>query len=56
MKTIEYSREDLLDVLKSYRGMIERYGTEYPTVCLSDLYASITYVLKRNGTSEREEE
>ncbi len=41
-----YTVDVLLDVLQSYRRQIERSGKEYPTVVLSDISASIDYVLQ----------
>lgn len=41
-----YTVDVLLDVLKSYKRQIERSGKEYPTVVLSDISASIDFVLR----------
>lgn len=49
MKNKEYTTEQLLDVLGSYRRLIIRNGKTYPTVCLSDLYDSINFVLRANN-------
>lgn len=49
MKKEEYTKEVLLDVMGSYLGQINRSGKEYPTAVLSDLQASIKFVLKVNG-------
>lgn len=43
-----YTREDLLEVLASYDRMIDRNAKEYPTACLSDIQASIQFVLEAN--------
>ena len=42
-----YNRETLIGVIKSYQRMIERSGKDFPTVVLSDLTASMGYVLKK---------
>lgn len=46
-KQIKYTRKTLIKVLESYKRIIERDGKEYPTVIISDLSASITYVLNK---------
>lgn len=46
-----YTREELLEVLASYDRMIDRNAKKYPTVCLSDIQASIQFVL---GVSQYE--
>lgn len=43
-----YTREQLLEVLAGYDRMIDRNAKEYPTVCLSDIQASIQFVLEAN--------
>ena len=48
-----YTREQLLAVLASYDRMIDRNAKEYPTVCLSDIQASIQAVL---GTNQYEDQ
>ncbi len=55
MKNSEYTREDLLEIMNDYRIMIELNAKKYPTALLSDLYASLTYVLKESGALESEE-
>jgi hypothetical protein len=46
LKKADYTVDVLLDVLGSYRRMIERSGGEFPTVVLSDIKASVTGILK----------
>ena len=46
MKKEQYSINDFLDILESYRNMILRSGKEYPTVVLSDIEASTRGILK----------
>lgn len=41
-----YTVDVLLDVLQSYKRQIERSGKEYHTVVLSDISASIDFVLR----------
>lgn len=43
-----YTKDVLLDIIGGYLKQIERSGKEYPTVVLSDLKASMEYVLKVN--------
>lgn len=45
-KAVPLTKEQLLDVLGSYRRQIKRSGKEYPTVVLSDICDSITAVLR----------
>ena len=52
MKNKELTREQLIDILKSYIRMIDRNGADYPTACLSDLNASLHSVLARCGMPE----
>lgn len=52
MKNKELTREQLIDILKSYVRMIERNGADYPTVTISDLNASLHSVLARCGMPE----
>lgn len=40
MKKINYTREVLIDVLKSYKRMIERSAKEYPGVVCDDIEES----------------
>lgn len=42
------SRHALLEILRSYLRMIENNGKEFPVSTLSDIEASIKYVLERN--------
>ena len=49
MNNKEYTREQLLNVIASYQRMIERSGTEYPTVVISDIFYSIKAVLDKNN-------
>ena len=49
----QYTREELLAVLASYDRMIDRNAKEYPTVCLSDIQASIHAVLGRNNYEDK---
>ena len=46
MNNNEYTINDFLDILESYRKMILRSGKEYPTVVLSDIEASTRGILK----------
>lgn len=48
-KETEQTRETLLEILQSYKRMIEHSSEKYPTVVLNDIHASINYVLERNG-------
>lgn len=48
MRKAVYTKETLLDVIGSYLRQIKRNGKEYPTVVLSDLEASMKYVLQVN--------
>ena len=48
-KTAGQSRETLLNVLESYKRMIERDNGNYPAVVLNDIYSSIKAVLECNG-------
>ena len=43
-----YTKDVLLDIIGGYLKQIERSGKQYPTVVLSDLKASMEYVLKVN--------
>lgn len=43
------NREQLLDILGSYRRQIIRSGKEYPTVVIDDIFMSINHVLKANN-------
>ena len=45
MKT-EYTREQLIEILRAYKKQIERSGAEFPTVVLDDIEKSITAVLR----------
>jgi hypothetical protein len=45
MKT-EYTRAELLDILRAYKRLIERGKKDFPTVVLDDIDKSITHVLK----------
>ena len=47
----EYTREQLLDVLKSYLRMINNDNGQYPQVVLSDIQKSIEFVLEQNKTT-----
>lgn len=49
MKKEDYTKEVLLDVIGSYLRQISRSGKEYPEVVLSDLQASMKFVLQVNG-------
>lgn len=49
----QYTREELLAVLASYDRMIDRNAKEFPTVCLSDIQASIQVVLGRNNYEDQ---
>lgn len=41
-----YTVDVLLDVLQSYQRMIERDNGKYPSAVLSDISASLNYVLR----------
>lgn len=41
-----YTVDVLLDVLQSYQRMIERDNGKYPSAVLSDISASVNYVLR----------
>lgn len=45
----DYSREELLSVLASYKRMIDRDNGEHPTAVLDDISKSIDHVLNENG-------
>ena len=45
----QYTREQLLDVINDYLKMINRSGSEFPTVVLDDIAKSIQHVLRENG-------
>lgn len=45
------SRETLLYILYSYKKLIEN-GKDFPAALISDLNASINYVLNRNDYNE----
>lgn len=53
MERNDYTRDQLLEVLESYHGMITRnyklYGNKYDRAILSDLESSLRFVLKKNG-------
>lgn len=46
MNKNDYTINDFLDILESYRKMILRSGKEYPGVVLSDIEASTRGILK----------
>ena len=46
MTDTKYTRDELLEILRSYHRMIERSGNEFPTAVLSDIEKSIEHVLK----------
>lgn len=49
MRKAVYTKETLLDIMGSYLRQISRDNGEHPTAVLSDLKASMQYVLKVNG-------
>ena len=53
MNRNNYTKEQLLDVIGSYLGMIIHSGDEFPAVVLSDIKASCKAVLKANGYTGR---
>lgn len=55
MKESDYTKETLLDIIASYRLMIKRSGSEFPTVVLGDIYASAGAVLQTNNYRGRYE-
>ena len=48
-KECQYTREQLLNIMKDYLTMIQRDAGKYPIVVLDDISKSIEYVLKQNG-------
>ena len=44
-----YNNKELLDILGAYLTQINRHGDKYPGPVISDIKASITYVLKVNN-------
>ena len=53
MKKEDYTKEVLLDVIGSYLRQMSRSGEEFPGVVLSDLRASMKFVLKTNEYNGR---
>ena len=53
MRKAVYTKETLLDVMGSYLRQIHRDNGKYPTVVLSDIEASIKYVLSVNEYNGR---
>ena len=52
MKYEQYTREQLLEILCSYKRMINNNKNDYPTVLIDDLEKSITHVLEKNNYKE----
>ena len=52
--TKAYAREELLDVMASYLRQIENDNGKHPTAVISDIEASIKFVLKMNGIEIKE--
>lgn len=50
----KYTYDDLVGILESYQRMIQHSGKEYPTVVISDLDASLTYVLNQIRESRKD--
>jgi hypothetical protein len=48
MRKNTYTKETLLDIIGSYLKQIDNNGGKYPSVVLSDLKASMRYILKVN--------
>ena len=48
-KIAVYNREDLLQVILSWRKMIDRNGEKWPTATLSDLKSSMQCILEKEG-------
>ena len=48
-KNQEQNRETLLDILESYKRMIDRDEGKHPTAVLSDIEHSIKAVLRQNN-------
>lgn len=48
MRKAVYTKETLLDIMGSYLRQISRDNGEHPTAVLSDLKASMKYVLEVN--------
>lgn len=44
-----YSRKQLLDIIYSWKRMIEKNGKKWPTACLNDLEHSMQFVLDKEG-------
>ena len=49
MKNKQLTRDELLKVLQSYAGMIERSGEDFPGVVLDDIHASVKGILRDNA-------
>ena len=49
-----YTRGELLDVMASYLRQIENDNGKHPTAVISDIEASIKFVLKMNGIEIKE--
>ena len=49
-----YTRGELLDVMASYLRQIENDTGNHPTAVISDIEASINFVLKMNGIEIKE--
>ena len=43
---MKYTSDQLVDILKSYKRMIEHDNGRYPLVTIIDIYSSINHVLK----------
>ena len=43
---MNYNRYQLIDILNSYKKLIERDNGQHPAVVLDDIYKSIVHVLK----------
>lgn len=43
------TRDELLDIIKTYHIMILRHGKEFPAVVIDDIEKSILHVLQNNG-------
>lgn len=47
-----YSRKQLLQIIYSWKTMIERNGKKWPEACLHDLESSINFVLQKEGVMD----
>lgn len=43
---MKYTYDQLVEILESYKKMIEHDNGQYPVATIIDIYASLVYVLK----------